>query len=36
MEGLHYRQAIANKEFEPTPSVKACQYFPYTDIYYIG
>ena len=24
--------AIANKEFEPTPSVKACQYCPYTDI----
>lgn len=24
--------AIANKEFEPTPSVKACQYCPYVDI----
>ncbi|AIE75754.1 MULTISPECIES: UvrD-helicase domain-containing protein [unclassified Synechocystis] len=24
--------AIANKEFEPTPSVKACEYCPYTDI----
>jgi ATP-dependent helicase/nuclease subunit A len=24
--------AIANKEFEPTPSVKACQYCPYSDI----
>ncbi|MEB3227071.1 MAG: UvrD-helicase domain-containing protein [Synechocystis sp.] len=24
--------AIATKEFEPTPSVKACQYCPYTDI----
>ncbi|MBE9239960.1 UvrD-helicase domain-containing protein [Synechocystis salina] len=24
--------AIANKKFEPTPSVKACQYCPYTDI----
>jgi CRISPR/Cas system-associated exonuclease Cas4 (RecB family) len=22
----------ATKEFEPTPSMKACQYCPYTDI----